>query len=458
MSVEPTKPWPELLPLLRELIRLRRRELDLLRRLERQMLLLSAMTPPAPAGHGGAEGTDGDEVAAEGAPALTAAEEAGGPGPDPAADRDWIDRTIEAALARAFSGAPPVEAMQDEETEGALAPAIDPELLLVRGGEAWVGFPWESVEGIGLTDEDGPAPAARLSLRSLLEVAGDDGPAVEPYRVAWDHGGQTADLTCEALGGVIPASAAASRGLELVVAPLAAGDPHACRVVTLVEYLAEAAAIPGAAVEPWPVTVEVADPRTEPTAPAEPAVPAASRVLAAPVEPAAPAPPAVPDTAAAIEASTELDLATALRRPVVVENAPEAAGAPAATPRSAIVAVRYLPARVAVTRVLRSLGWEFTELADPEEVPSLLPPHPPAALFVEPPERQDAAWIESLRQARGAGTHLFVVGSRLRGRAVDPLASLGEVSRLLYPFQEWEIDRLVRALRGTAPPVEPVSH
>lgn len=443
MSTEPTKPDVDILSLLRELIRLRRRELELLRRLERQMLIAAALAPPAvapPAVAPPRSGAPDHQAAAEAGTASPADREpraerdAGGVVPHPASspsippsDRDWIDRTIEAALARAFSGQSTDGRDLEEGSLPPPAPADDPDLLLVRGGDAWIGFPWERVQGIGLAEEEPGGIGQSVSLRALLELPGEDEAAAEPYRVAWDHDGASVALTCEALGGVVPASAAASRGLELVVVPGRRAGAPGCCMQTLVEFLAgysdELPAEEGGP-GPAPATVEDAPPRS----------PAPVRLetfddLPVHADRSRDPSPAAPSAAAVPAAAV----------PAVVRD------------RTAVIAVRYLPARVALTRVLRTQGWQITELADPGDLPGHLASFRATAVFAEPPDGADLSWLEALRRAQSGGARLFAVGSRLRGRAVDPLASLGEVPRLLYPYQEWEIERVVGALGAVSP-------
>ena len=206
-------------PLLREWILLREREIDLVRRIAD---LLEQSSRDRTTADGGPEaavetGARGDQV----------------PGDPPAQrghDLEWIDRTIEGVLAGAFSS--------DDEPEAAELPAVD--LLLLRSGNTWVGMPWESVTRLGLSDE-APAlpPAARFSLRAILGLGGNGDSAdetPEPYCLTWQTIGGQRSLCCEVLGGVLAASAAAAREVDLVWLP---DDSEAGgRLVPLVEFFA----------------------------------------------------------------------------------------------------------------------------------------------------------------------------------------------------------------------------
>ncbi len=452
MSTEPTKPDVDILSLLHELIRLRRRELELLRRLERQMLIAAAMAQPrlgAPDHAAVPEAVT--PSAADRAPRADreadgmASQPASSP-PIPPSDRDWIDRTIEAALARAFSGQGTDASALEEDSLPPPAPADDPDLLLVRGGDAWIGFPWERVQGIGLAEEEPGGIGQAVSLRALLELPAEDEASAEPYRVAWDHDGGSVALTCEALGGVVPASAAASRGLELVVVPGRRASAPGCCMQTLVEFLAGYSDdLPAEATGPGPAPAATEDEsrRTPPLVRLETSDdPPVSAERTREPGPAESPPAAVPAALSAVGVPAAAVPAAAV---------PAAAVPAVARDRTAVVAVRYLPARVALTRVLRTQGWQITELADPGDLPGHLASSRATAVFAEPPDGADLSWLEALRRAQSRGAHLFAVGSRLRGRAVDPLASLGEVPRLLYPYQEWEIERVLGALGAASP-------
>ena len=117
----------------------------------------------------------------------------------------------------------------------------------------------------------------------------------------------------------------------------------------------------------------------------------------------------------------------------------------------ALVAVRYLPARVAVTRVLRSLGWYAVQAPDNQELPALLLQGQYSVVFAEPPDPLDRVWLDALQRLRAAGGRVIVVASRMRAGGSDPLRVLGDVPRLLHPFREGEVEQALRALFGNDP-------
>ncbi len=105
---------------------------------------------------------------------------------------------------------------------------------------------------------------------------------------------------------------------------------------------------------------------------------------------------------------------------------------------AALVAVRYLPARVALARALRHSGWTVTEDADVNEAISRRSTPPPALLCVELPETT-AEVSHRVRAIAKAGTQVFLIASR--HRVVDAL-EMPELPRLLHPFTEGELERL----------------
>ena len=114
---------------------------------------------------------------------------------------------------------------------------------------------------------------------------------------------------------------------------------------------------------------------------------------------------------------------------------------------SGLVAVRYLPARVAIGRMLRSLGWFVLEATELEDLPGMLARVRYTAVFTEAPDAASPGWLAALERARAEGALVIAVGSRLRGRANDPLATMGDLPRLLHPFQEAEFERVLVDLR-----------
>jgi hypothetical protein len=518
-----------LAPLLREWAQLREQEVELFRRiaetLERSTTTRPAAGDASVAVPDGAspltspgvsssltEGTPADPVApTPGAAPDPAGAPGAAPGPvvapgaDPTGDPSWIDRTIDAVLAGAFSA-------DEEDDEAPELPAV--ELLLLRSANTWVGMPWDSVAGLGLSDESSPsAEPAAISLHDLLARAGHHGEAhaVEPYRLTWESPRGLRALSCEVLGGVVAATAAVSRGVELIWVP--DESEAGCRLVPMVEFFVTGQGPdPARAASPDPVgpvpppPPDPASPVPDPAPPAPsstlapssvpsgetPAVPAPSAPrpliprrldppVAVSVAPVPPAPgatlaspsPQAPEAAEPPTQSHSVPPAAGTLRSVPMPEAPGTVGDPpvanlpvpappagdaprkpepvlgvAAGPRantslSALVSVRYLPARVAISRFLKSAGWFVLEAADPQELPAMLRRVHHSAVFTEAPDRPDPAWIEALMQARADGARVIGVASRLRVATVDPLRSIGDLPRLLYPFQEAELERLV---------------
>ncbi len=112
-----------------------------------------------------------------------------------------------------------------------------------------------------------------------------------------------------------------------------------------------------------------------------------------------------------------------------------------------LVAIRYLPARVSIARALRSRGWFLRETADLAEVPPWLRKVRYQAAFIELLDEEMPDLIPALQAAASRGCRIIAVGSRLRGYAGVPLQDLGDIPRLLYPFQESEVERILDSLR-----------
>ena len=499
-GTDPARPdlAARLAPLLRAWALLREQETELLRRMAEAIESSSrdevtAARPAEPAGGaGGPESPPVPEPQASQAPPR----EAGGP-----ADRAWIDSTIDAVLAGAFSAEEPEDAEE--------LPAVD--LLLLRSAGTWVGMPWASVSTLGLSDDLSlPEGSSLLSLAAILGNAmtsASGEPIVEPYRLTWEDARGPHALACEVLGGVIVASAAAERGVDLVW--LTDRSEQGGRLVPLVEFFALGGADPERenGEEPGAIESGSSGPEASGTeagasiAVTPPAVPLP--VTPAPMAPPEPAPapiapPAQAPTPAPAPASPPAPVSAAPPPPVQaprLPSAPESAPppAPAPAPRStpafteapaafpagssflagdagladaeslrspdpgragvsrvmhhnshaALVAVRYLPARVAIARALRTHGWFVLEAADTEDLPDLLQRLHHTAVFCEAPESPGLEWIEALVRARDDGSRIIAVASRLRGAIGDPFRALGAIPRLRYPFQEVELERLI---------------
>ena len=432
-------------PLLRELALLRERESELLRR-------MAELLEQSSRGRGAVDSAR-DAAVGKGAPQGDLSGDASTfPGDDPA----WIDRTIDAVLVGAFSADP-----EPEETE---LLAVD--LLLLRSGETWVGMPWNRVTRLGLSDDVQPVPPrAPLSLREILGLSGLGGrelggsglggsglgdrpdDAAEPYCLTWETAAGPRSLCCEVLGGVLAASAAAAREIELVWLP---DDSEAGgRLLPLVEFFASIG-------RDGRQDAEAPEHRYDD--PVRASFP--SRAMTDP--PFAESPPApthpspVMDGAYDPESGPRTALPAASPWEATSSRCPEQdhRGARGSTHRppgplvgshSALVSVRYLPARVAISRALRSHGWVVLEAANTEELPGMLQRIHHNVVFIEAPERPDPGWITALARAQEGGTRVIGVASRLRGTAGDPWPAVGALRHLLYPFQEAELDRLIES-------------
>lgn len=482
---EPARPdvAAMLVPLLREWALLREREQLMIRRIVEVLELASR-----PAGT-----TEDTREATVPIPGVSPVDSNGAAAPkgEHPVDPSWIDRTIDAVLKGVFSA--------DLDPEADELPAGD--LLLLRSGDTWVGVPWESVAGLGLSDDPklGRHPAP-ISLRAILGMEGrPDGceVAVEPYCLTWKTETGLHALSCEVLGGVVAAPAAAGRDVDLVWLP---GDSAlGGRLLPLVEYFAssrcgdreqvphEARSLDdptgSAAFTQQPADDAVREPRSAPSMdpeffsvfPPQPTVSGSvAETLPAPPpgisgeRPASPAPLALPLSSnvqpppGAPMSPAAADLSTIEAVPTSAFGGTDAVGfrdveillRPDSIPigdchvlrdlgRSALVSVRYLPARVTIARALRAHGWFVVETADNQELPATLQRVRSNVVFAEAPERPTPAWMEALGQAREAGIRIVGVASRLRGASNNPLRVLGDVPRLLYPFQDAELERLL---------------
>jgi len=113
----------------------------------------------------------------------------------------------------------------------------------------------------------------------------------------------------------------------------------------------------------------------------------------------------------------------------------------------ALVAVRYLPARIAITRFLRASGWVIQEALDSNEIPVRLRQNRFDAVFTELFDRPSLETLRGLRQALTGGTAVVAVGSRLRVAGDRPIGFTGDLPRLLYPFGESDLERSLGLVR-----------
>lgn len=416
----------EMAPLLREWALLRERESELLRR-------MAELLEQSSRGRGATDETRDAAVETSARPG----DSPGDPSASPADGPAWIDRTIEAVLAGAFSADPEPDANE--------LPAVD--LLLLRSGDTWVGMPWDRVTRLGLSDDAQSAPpCVPLSLREILGLGkpGDDHDnAAEPYCLTWDTAGGPRSLCCEVLGGVLVASAAAAREVDLVWLP--DDSESGGRLLPLVEFYASIGRDGRSDIEAPDHHLDDADRASSPP-----------QAMAAPAfaeSPPAPAPPS-PVTGVSHDPSSDSRAAGfgemwPSRRPGP-DHGGSADGArhvprPLGGGHSALVSVRYLPARVAIARALRSHGWFVLEAADTEELPGMLQRVHHTVVFAEAPERPEPGWANELARAQDGGTRIIGVASRLRGTVGDPWLAFGPIPRLLYPFQEAELERLIES-------------
>lgn len=326
-----------------------------------------------------------------------------------------IEAAIEAAAAEIESPAPLVESVQVQATirEAAMPPRADTHLLLLTDGDNWVGFPWAYVGEVCLSEEhEGPAP---ISLRGLLASKLPPGSNEdEGFVIHWQHAERSGALACAGIGGIVPAGEAPGRGVGRVLRPLGSGD-FDLGWMSLVEYLADARA--GASAE---------------------AAPSANEAAGAPEQ--------------GVEPENESDGATEN----VIVQVPEGkngdqlsvSGESGVSTRSrlrSLVAVRYLPLKVAVERTLQASSIDWDEI-DPDDLAGALLAGPFDLVLIEPPPEPDERLLAALRRARETGVSVISVGSRLRGAGPDPLAPLGPLPRLAHPFAEGEFEQLLATL------------
>ena len=112
----------------------------------------------------------------------------------------------------------------------------------------------------------------------------------------------------------------------------------------------------------------------------------------------------------------------------------------------ALLAVRYLPARVALARWLRLNGWTIQEAVDLPDILIRLRRERFQAVFAEPADLPWSRLIPALKEARDSGAVVIGVGLRQRRSGMEPLRPLGEVPCLHFPFQDAELERVLGLL------------
>lgn len=143
------------------------------------------------------------------------------------------------------------------------------------------------------------------------------------------------------------------------------------------------------------------------------------------------------------EPPTEPGSGSAQPSPVPGPDEPPAETHPSPSPNRALVAVNYLPARVAIRRFLEKAGWTVAEEPDLAEIPRHLEGELPAVAFIELSGRLSVSSLE--RIGRPDLTEVLLVGvtSRLRPPTLRSWGPLREVPRLLHPFTEADVAQLL---------------
>lgn len=338
------------------------------------------------------------ELALRGA---SAEEGAAGETPDEPRDPlpDWVGQEVDSVLSRAFDAGvswtdDPKDAEDVPPADGPPEVIRDPghpaSYLLLGSAHEWVGFPWSAVERVELAGEStglGSGP----SLRHILDQTETTG-VPEPFCIRFAGG--TGTLVCQSVGGVVTLEEASGRGVECLLMPEISGANGSVRL--LLQPLVEIAAL------------ETHDTPAGNPAGTSPEGGASGIAQADPVSP------------------------TQRSRTVAPTG---------------LVAIRYLPARVSITRALRSRGWFLRETAELADAVSRLGKVRYQAAFIEMVEDEVPDLIPAIQAAVANGCRVIAVGSRLRGRACDPPGGLGEIPRLLYPFHESEVERVLDRLR-----------
>jgi hypothetical protein len=113
-------------------------------------------------------------------------------------------------------------------------------------------------------------------------------------------------------------------------------------------------------------------------------------------------------------------------------------------PLRALVAVRYLPARVAICRYLRGRGWQVGEAAGTEAATVSLDLGRWDMLFLEAPSNGNAedAEVTLLRRVGERGIPIIRVGSRISGYPAQGGPAL------MFPFSEVELEAVLAKAGG----------
>ncbi len=399
MTLEPRAlPVAELLDLVRRWLTLREQELPLLRRLEAALEAMleerRSSTPLAPdtAGLSRQEELLRDLLRSFG-PA------AGGELP---AD---TETAVEAERAtEPVSDPPPQVEVPTTETIGSAAGPSLPDAgpsrfyLLVDQGDGWMAFPWERI----------------------TRVIATESPEAAPYEICYRVGAEERGLLVAEVGRIVAGAAvdlAAPRGRfqfdrEREPAAEMTSQEALASIAPSEQQVTEATA-----------TKEVVDSEVDD----EPLVPIAMQhVLSVELD------------AGAIGIGTEAVEVGANG----TEHAPQTDRVATADHAGvALLAVRYLPARVALARALRGHGWQVVEEPDPTDARRRTAVLRPGLICVELSDSGDSrgAGTEEIAELGASGCPLYVVASRHR---VDDGRISADVPRLLHPFTEAELDAL----------------
>jgi hypothetical protein len=307
-------------------------------------------------------------------------------------------------------------------------------LLVLASGDRWVGFPWDRVDRVSLA-ADAPLPSDSGSHYSLATLLGITPAREEGFAIQFSHDGGRAVLTCERVGDLLPVQDVGPE-VDRVLWPahLAGTAPPGWEPLEVAKAatLESGSAAPG--VEESSLDSESAlasgnefdrEPSVEVLMECEPELESGREPEAEPHPGPLAEPSAEPLAGPLVEAWTE---------------------EPRATQRRALVAVRYLPARISVCRTLRQLGWSVEEVADLDRAADKLGPGSFSAVFVDvsqplPTELRNALYREDLADVRW-----IAVGSRLRVVPEIPAGALARAPRLFFPFGEEEARELIVSL------------
>jgi len=345
-------------------------------------------------------------------------------------------------------------------------PIVDSVLLMEQDG-CWVAFPWTEVDRVALTEEI-PISSGhrfRFSLRNLLASRSSSGTdsakkhssEAEPFVVLWkrDHG--ISLLCCRRFGGITSTKEALGRSVEWMVRPPRIGEGREPQVVRLSEVAQsgphlkpKAPADPPAAkvIESIPAPGVAADPPAAKVIESTPAPGVAANPPAAKVIESTPAPgvAANPPAAKVIESIPAPGVAANPPAAKVIESTPAAGETGDGPRRRVLLAVPYLPVRVALSRSFRRADWDVTEEFDPARVRTAIQDQDYDALFLDLADPLDPDLVQLLDGERFANLSLIAIGSRFQTPHESATGRLARAPRLHFPFQDDDVGRVVESL------------